>query len=343
MEENMKEKPLVSIVIPVFNSAKFLKDCIDSLCMQTWTNLEIIAVNDGSTDGSLDILEQYAKADSRLRVVSIENSGVSVARNIGIENAKGKYISFVDSDDQVDETMLEKLALALEIGEYGMAICGIRMTYWHNKKEKTVDNLPGLSTIADKESFEESFPKMFSCKAYLSVWAKLYQLEIIKENYIRFKNGISIGEDMLFNYDYLRCNYRSIIKNEALYSYCVRKEKNGSLTQRFATERLKNNEMLLRESVKFMEELNIKTMFEPIAKYYFVSSLLLLNKYLGNKEKENELIRHILNSDCTGFVCQPYQIRDIELSFYRMAFSRKKIGLIKMAAYFRSVIKNIFR
>ena len=99
----------ISVIIPVYNTEKYLNECLDSIVNQTLSDIEIICVNDGSTDNSLAILESYAKKDNRITVISQENNGQGSARNLGLKNSSGNYICFIDSDDYVDLNMLEKL------------------------------------------------------------------------------------------------------------------------------------------------------------------------------------------------------------------------------------------
>ena len=131
----------VSIVVPIYNVEKYLQRCLESLINQTFSNIEIIALNNGSTDKSLDILKYYAYQDKRLLVINNENIGVSKARNIGIKKAKGKYIVFVDSDDWIDANMIEALHEAIIDNNCDLAICTYVREFANHSKEK-VFNLP---------------------------------------------------------------------------------------------------------------------------------------------------------------------------------------------------------
>ena len=102
-------KKLVTVVVPIYNVERYLEKCLTSIILQTYKNLEVILVNDGSTDNSLNICKEFEKEDSRIRIISQENKGLSVARNVGIENAKGEYIAFVDSDDFISCKFIENL------------------------------------------------------------------------------------------------------------------------------------------------------------------------------------------------------------------------------------------
>ena len=114
---------LVSIIIPVYNVEKYLAECIESVLKQTYQNIEILLIDDGSPDNSGKICDEYEEKDSRVRVIHKENGGVSSARNVGLEQANGEYITFIDSDDFVSESYIEELYIALENGNSDLAFC----------------------------------------------------------------------------------------------------------------------------------------------------------------------------------------------------------------------------
>ena len=121
-------KPLVSVLIPVYNVEKYLERCLDSILKQTLTKIEIICVNDGSTDNSLSILKEYQKKDSRIIIVNKENGGLPSARNAGLDRAEGKYVGFVDSDDYIEPNMFQKLYDTAESEKVGG--CHLRREYF---------------------------------------------------------------------------------------------------------------------------------------------------------------------------------------------------------------------
>lgn len=127
MENTDTVKNLVSIIIPVYNTEAYLGYCLNSVVSQTYRQTEVILVNDGSTDDSLTICHNYANIDNRISIISIENSGVSNARNVGLEAAKGEFVQFVDSDDVMRTDMVERFVLYMEVYQVDMAICGFKM------------------------------------------------------------------------------------------------------------------------------------------------------------------------------------------------------------------------
>ena len=124
MENTDTVKNLVSIIIPVYNTEAYLGYCLNSVVSQTYRQIEVILVNDGSTDDSLTICHNYANIDNRISIISIENSGVSNARNVGLEAAKGEFVQFVDSDDVMRTDMVERFVQYMEVYQVDMAICG---------------------------------------------------------------------------------------------------------------------------------------------------------------------------------------------------------------------------
>ena len=118
------KKPIVSVLIPVYNVEKYLKKCLESVTGQTLTNIEIICVNDGSTDNSLKILEKYKALDSRIKIVNKENGGLPSARNAALDIATGEYVGFVDSDDYIEENMFERLVEVAHNENSEVVICG---------------------------------------------------------------------------------------------------------------------------------------------------------------------------------------------------------------------------
>lgn len=173
------EKTLISIIIPVFNAEKYLERSVDSVLNQSYKNLEIILVDDGSTDGSDVICNEYALKDSRIKVIHKENGGVAEARNTGLANATGEYISFVDSDDLIHPEMIQRLYLEIIKHQCDISACGY-WSYWENEKidvEKKTKNateriLEGKNTV---DVFDLKGEVSFN-----SVWAKLFKTSLFE-------------------------------------------------------------------------------------------------------------------------------------------------------------------
>lgn len=228
----INEKPLISIIIPVYNVEKYLCQCIDSVLLQTYTNIEIIMINDGSTDSSGDICDNYSKKDARITVIHKENGGVSSARNIGIEHAQGKYILFIDADDFIDVDYIEAMYCAVTknnadivcgnftvVDESGIPIVG------HSRSADGV--APNVKQSRLITEFSDCLKDITEKKEYYwsHVIASLIKTDIVKQ--CRFL-PLKYYEDGLFLFD-IFCTHPQVYLSEyAGYYYTIRK---SSVTQ----------------------------------------------------------------------------------------------------------------
>ncbi len=217
---------LISVIVPTYNSAQTINRCINSIRNQSYKNIEIIIVNDGSTDDTLYRLLNLADTDNRIKIYNIKNSGVSKARNIGIEKAKGEYVMFVDSDDYIEEKMVDKL-LDMRKKYNMMPICKYSILtngYTEETKEENVE----VRVLELRKCFYELF---FEQNALKAPWGKLYDLKIIKNNNIVFEKNLSLGEDIIFNLNYMKYEESICYSNERLYYYS--RENIKSLSTRY--------------------------------------------------------------------------------------------------------------
>ena len=208
-------KSLISIVIPIYNVDKYLKKCIESVLNQTYSNLEIILVDDGSPDNCPQICDEYRKKDSRIKVIHKENGGLSDARNVGIDHAKGEYITFIDSDDYVANDYIEYLYNL--IVKYGVDIsCCSHLVVYNNGQYHGID-----------ENFDESFDKimffqkmLYAKKCDVTAWAKLYKKDLFND--IRYPKG-KIFEDIDTTYKLIDKVKKVACGYSAKYYYMIRK------------------------------------------------------------------------------------------------------------------------
>lgn len=209
----------VSVIIPVYNSEKYLRRCLDSVVSQTLKDLEIICVDDGSTDESAQILKAYSERDERITIINLENSGVSAARNAGLKIARGKYIGFVDSDDWIDPDFFQKLYSAAEKHKADAACTGIKRCYESGKiiDKLKIDQERILVTAAEKYKFLE-IPK----KCYL--WNKIYKKSELDRQKLSFKEDIDMCEDVFFLIRFLYFAGKVITVQNTHYYYWVNDE-----------------------------------------------------------------------------------------------------------------------
>lgn len=207
--------PLVSVIIPCYNVARYMKKCLDSLRAQTLADIEIICINDGSQDETLSILREYEAADARFRVVDQPNAGVAAARNAGLDLAKGAYIGFADPDDDVSPVMFERLYLAAE--DYGAELVCMGATIAGDMplsvRWSMLNSLQCPDWRSDHYDFATMGPFSELC------WDKLYNAEFLKKTGLRFRAGMRQGSDALFN-NLLQPHVRRIVKiPDCLYIY----------------------------------------------------------------------------------------------------------------------------
>lgn len=215
----------ISIIIPVYNSAEYLPDCLDSVLAQTYREIEIILVEDGSTDDSPQICEQYAQKDSRIQVIDCPRKGPGAARNLGIQAASGTYILFVDSDDLCEPRLTERLLSVRE--KNTLVLCGIQVVdEQNNPREAFHEN---AQVISVREYALGPLYMWSSNPLCGGVYSKLYDRSILQKNNILFEEDSTYAEDFCFNLSYLRYVETVVILPDLLYRYrCGRA---GSLTE----------------------------------------------------------------------------------------------------------------
>ena len=208
---------LISIVVPVYNAEKYISNCIKSLCNQTYTNIEIILVNDGSTDSSLEICHLYSEKDNRIKIINQSNRGVSAARNTGIYAAKGAYLTFVDSDDYVMDNYCDILIELINVNNVDFVYCGQYslcnglFAKIHGRKKDGVYLTSDILKIDIDDGNMSGFLLHSAC-------AVLYKMEIIRNSNIVFDESIKYNEDGFFNLLYC-LNSHSIYINQYIYIY----------------------------------------------------------------------------------------------------------------------------
>ena len=278
----------ISVIVPVYNVEQYLERCVDSIINQTYTNLEIILVNDGSTDNSGKLCDELAKKDERIRVIHKENGGLSDARNRGIEEANSDLVGFIDSDDYIDNDMYEILLKNLNNTDADLSMCALYDVY-NNTPEAQVTN---------KETWElssEQAIKMVMEAKILSVTAvnKLYRKSLFTD--LKFEVG-KIAEDAFIMIKLLDKCEKIVATNEKKYYYVHRE--NSITTQKFSTKFLnvieayeQNSNIILEKYPKLKDVAQTRMNWA----YFYVLDRLLLDDNYNDKELENKLISYLKN------------------------------------------------
>ena len=226
------KKPIISVIVPVYNVEKYLAKCLDTILAQTFSNIEIICVNDGSTDNSRKILAQYAQKDSRVKIVDKKNGGLSSARNAGMKVATGEFYSFIDSDDWIEETMLEKLYNSMVSLNTDISICAVHQ---YDETNQRIDDSNPYYTLGyfdesfDNKAFSYVDTKPFLLDVCVMAWNKLYRKSFIDECNAEFPEGL-IFEDGPFFFSIFFKTQRVSIVRDFLYYYRI--NRSGSIIQK---------------------------------------------------------------------------------------------------------------
>lgn len=225
--------PSVSVIIPVFNAARFLEKCVGSVLDQTFTDFDVCLVDDGSTDGSGPLCDRLASGDERVRVIHLDrNMGVSAARNRGMKETDGRWLCFIDGDDWVTPSYLQELVSAVEDGACDLVVEGLCSVRAGKKDEVTV---PQPMELDARPGEEEAWVRLFRSFLLFGPVVKLYRRTLLSRHSIRFPEDVSYGEDLMFNMAYLKYIRRLRTVDKAGYFY--RRAEEGTLSTRFVPEK----------------------------------------------------------------------------------------------------------
>lgn len=216
------DHPLVSIIVPIYNSALDLVPCLESIKRQNYENIEVLLVNDGSSDSSLEICRMYARLDSRMIVIDKENSGVSGTRNVAIERAQGEYLQFVDSDDFLDRNATRLMVESAQESRCDLLICHY-CSVMPDGRTSVYGFLPP-DVRMDKPQFARHLMEEPASFYYGVMWNKLYRRDIIMEHSIRCNEEFTWSEDMLFNLEYIRYAESFYAMRTPVYYYARQKK-----------------------------------------------------------------------------------------------------------------------
>ena len=305
----------ISIIVPVYNVEAYLERCVESILKQTYTNLEILLVNDGSTDKSGELCDKLALRDHRIRVIHKENGGLSDARNRGIDEASSNLIGFIDSDDYIDEDMYETLYRQMVASKADLSMCGHYDVY-HQIPEKQV------AEIKTWELMPEEAIKMVMEAKILSVTAvnKLYKKALFEQ--LRFRIG-KIAEDAFIMVDLIHQCSKIVATNEKKYYYVHRE--NSITTQKFSLkflnviEAYEQNDEIISENYPDLYDVAIMRLNWA---YFYVLDRLLVDNDFKDKVLEDRLISY-LKKNKKSILMDSRFTRARKMSFLALCLSRK--------------------
>ena len=253
---------LISIIIPAYNIENYIAKCLDSLINQTYKNLEIIVVNDGSSDNTGKIIDAYSSKYENIKAIHKKNAGVSAARNSGIEVANGDYIGFVDGDDTVDEEMFDVLINNAIKYDADISHCGYKMVF-----PSRIDYYYNTGILVEQDSELGLKDLLVGSRVEPGLWNKIYKKELFKD--IKIDESIKINEDLLVNYYLFKEAKKSIFYDKCFYNYTLRK---GSA----ATSKVNINKIIdpVKVRKEILEDLEKDSDLYNIAYEKYVMSLV---------------------------------------------------------------------
>lgn len=294
-------KPLVSVIVPAFNCGSLVCDTVKSIQAQRLTDFELIIINDGSTDNTLEVLQKLAAEDSRINVITVANGGPAKARNVGIENAVGEYLCFFDSDDLVDSEMLFEMYELAEANTLDAVCCGYNM---ENVSDSTVHYTRfGYDSFvaATQGDFRNRLMDLIKAHLMYVVWNKLYRTAFIRDNSLHFDDFLS-GEDRLFNIKTYAEIKRFGCIDKPFYRYFLRGQQ--TLANRYVENRFDSSLLCHRALIESYEQMGLyKEKNRAYIDFAFIKTVMSCFTQLNSKgckkslSEKKEYIAEVLKNE----------------------------------------------
>ena len=323
----------VSIIVPVYNAEKFIENCAASILGQTFKNLELIFVDDGSKDNSLKICQKICQTDNRIVVLHQENGGTSSAKNAGIEVAKGDYIAFCDADDTLDVEFIENLYQGVAL--YGADACvgNVAFTRTCNSEivsRRTVEMTAGLYEL---KKFMAFYPQYMPNAVIGAPWNKLYKHSIITENALRFNTKIRNNEDTHFNFEFLAKCKNIYVSDAPYYNYMDRVEV-SSASKGFIPNIFDIYVMTYNKAIEFLKETNTYNENISFQNRYFIGLVIgAINGIVNgknelSKKEKIEQIKNICNHKNVQIAVKTVQFNDIKKNIIATLIKAKQTKIL---------------
>lgn len=322
------ENSLITIVLPIYNVEKYLNRCIESIVTQTYSNLEIILIDDGSIDNSPVICDDWVNKDDRIRVIHKQNEGAGIARNTGLQNASGEYICFFDSDDYIEKNTIEKLYNEITKNNAQVVICGFSKVDNNGNVFKEIIPPKDKLLYSNDEILNEFLPDLIAPEIagnnrfYMSLWLFMYSMKTIKDIDWKFVSERDIFSEDVYSLLELFAHIKTVaVLPEALYYYC---NNNASLSKSYIPDRYKKIKNFYLETVKLSEHLNYsQKIISRLSKPYLGYVLAALKQEVVCDRKFFEIRKTIKEI-----------IDDTVLQTVLKKHKRDKVNLAKKVIYF---------
>ena len=289
--EKVRMEELISIIIPAYNVEEYIEKCLDSVLKQTYHNIELLVIDDGSWDCTGEICDRYAVQDKRVRIFHVENGGVSRARNTGLTEAHGKYIMFVDSDDFVSDDYVEKSyqTICCENADWG--INGYYICYPNQKETNQIEQT--YTGVFDLRTFGRAFPWLYQNYFLSALWNKIYRKHLITAE---FHTNMALGEDLYFNLEYME-NVSRISVGEACCYFYRNDMTRDTLTRRGNRSNLQRELHNFHKVMAWCKRFSLENIAE--IQHMHVQSLISMLYAMGKKKEAQNEKRQIITELCS--------------------------------------------
>lgn len=331
----------VSIVVPIYNGEKYIDKCARNLMNQTYSNVEFILVNDGSTDATAEKCNHYADMDSRFVVLHKENGGVSSSRNAGTDIATGDYILYYDVDDDISENLIEDNIKLAHVNDADVVI--FCFCYFNLDTNSRTENKLSSGFVGDKKDFFYGpLNETIDHEVFHAPWNKMYKLSFIKENNLSFIEGVSVYEDIIFNCKMLMHANRIVINNEMYYTYYVRSF--GSAITKYVDRYFDFVTKFYSTALDYCSEFeNNEEQIQKFTNVYVVLVYTNLKQISCNKElsfaQKNTLIESICNNETFRKAVIKSQLKEPRKKIIRKLILAKSTAAIISIYYVKGCLK----
>lgn len=349
----MNEKPFFSVIVPCYNVENYLKVCVDSILQQSYRQFELILADDGSTDASRRICEFYAENDNRITVIHQENGGVSVARNAGLDRATGEWIVFIDPDDWIEPSTLEKLHAAISQTEADIYFFDYYQEYAGKRVDKHLLDKSGTIGTDFAKAIKFSPFNQFIIKGKIIeyetnvVWNKVYNADILKRSSLRFLPEARKGQDVIFNAEAFHLFKRFYYIHETLYHYRYLK---SSITNRYNPKVRYYNEVAFCEQEKIIHKYNLPQEYNDHLQARILTRLYSCFRLYYFHEEQNipwrmikKELREILSSEpyYTAMSTVKSQYLYGGLRIFVICLKNESFTILKFLVSFRAFLQKI--
>ena len=343
---NKKELPLISVIMPVYNVEEFVGKTIESVLNQTLKNIEFYAVDDGSTDDSGKICDEYAKKDKRLIVIHKKNGGAPEARNVAIDKAKGKYLYFIDSDDWIESDYLEKMYNLAEKNNADLVVTGFLMEYYQNGKEVTYNTKCENKIYKNQNDFRLNAYKYLNNSLLSLPWNKLYRSSIIKSNNIRFPK--TKWDDHHFNMEYLM-DVEKVVMSSMMKYHWYRSRKGSETMINYSDPNMYNKRKEHYEHIlKLCNHWYVSNeeSIESISCYYVGRLIQCIQEIADNKnislKDKRKKVKIILNDEETIKALKHTKSLSKKFKILAIPMKMKNVTLSLLFGHIISLVRKLF-